>query len=343
MENKVTYQARQSGKIMLNANEAGENLSEEMMAKVIEAVRSVSFNRYPENTQIRLRQAYGKCIGKDEDQIIAGNGSDQLLGYLIGKLAGRGGKVYTFDPDFSMYDYYASSYGAEMIKYTCREDGSLDIDAFIEEGKKKGADLIIFSNPNNPSGHSLSIDEVEKIILGFDGKPVIVDEAYIEFADETSSLTLIEKYPQLYVTRTLSKAYGLAGMRVGFAVGTKKNMDALREGYVPYALSTPAMEIACAILEDTSCIAKRIAEVKAERKNMLSIMKQMKHLKVYDSQANFIYGRTKERDRLVSILDEEGIVIRLYGDGETFRITVSTPQENSQLMKALAVFEGESL
>ena len=168
-----------------------------------------------------------------------------------------------------------------------------------------------------------------------------MDEAYIEFADETSAVSLIEKYPQLYVTRTLSKAYGLAGMRVGFAIGQKQNMDGLREGYVPYALSTPAMEIACAVLSDTGDVKRRIDEVKTERQKMLEVMKQMKCLTVYDSQANFIYGRTEERDRLCAILDEEGIVIRLYKDGETFRITVSTQMENSLLLQALQRFEGE--
>ena len=341
MENKVTYQARQSGKIMLNANESGENLSAEMMEKAVEAIRTTVFNRYPENTQVKLREAYASVIGVNADQIIAGNGSDQLLGYLIGKLAGVQGTVYTFDPDFSMYDYYASSYGSQVIKYPCDEDGSLDIDSFIRYGNDQKADLVIFSNPNNPSGHCLSIEEVEQVILGFEGTPVIVDEAYIEFADETSAVSLIEKYPKLYVTRTLSKAYGLAGMRVGFAIGQKQNMDGLREGYVPYALSTPAMEIACAVLSDTGDVKRRIDEVKTERQKMLEVMKQMKCLTVYDSQANFIYGRTEERDRLCAILDEEGIVIRLYKDGETFRITVSTQMENSLLLQALQRFEGE--
>ena len=341
MENKVTYQARQSGKIMLNANESGENLSAEMMEKAVEAIRTTVFNRYPENTQVKLREAYASVIGVNADHIIAGNGSDQLLGYLIGKLAGVQGTVYTFDPDFSMYDYYASSYGSQVIKYPCDEDGSLDIDSFIRYGNDQKADLVIFSNPNNPSGHCLSIEEVEQVILGFEGTPVIVDEAYIEFADETSAVSLIEKYPQLYVTRTLSKAYGLAGMRVGFAIGQKQNMDGLREGYVPYALSTPAMEIACAVLSDTGDVKRRIDEVKTERQKMLEVMKQMKCLTVYDSQANFIYGRTEERDRLCAILDEEGIVIRLYKDGETFRITVSTQMENSLLIQALQRFEGE--
>ena len=341
MENKVTYQARQSGKILLNANESGENLSAEMMEKVIEAVKNTAFNRYPENTQKKLREAYAAVAGVNADQIIAGNGSDQLLGYLIGKLAGVEGTIYTFDPDFSMYDYYASSYGSQVIKYPCDEDGSLDIDSFIRYGNDQKADLVIFSNPNNPSCHCRSMEEVETVIQGFDGTPVIVDEAYIEFADETSAVALIEKYPQLYVTRTLSKAYGLAGMRVGFAIGQKKNMDALREGYVPYALSTPAMEIACAVLSDPDAVQKRIEEVKVERKKMLEALKKMKHLTVYDSQANFSYGRTEQRKRLCAILEEEGIVIRLYGDGNTFRITVSTSQENSLLMEAFHRFEGE--
>ena len=149
MENKVTYQARQSGKILLNANESGENLSAEMMEKVIEALKNTAFNRYPENTQKKLREAYAAVAGVNADQIIAGNGSDQLLGYLIGKLAGVEGTIYTFDPDFSMYDYYASSYGSQVIKYPCDEDGSLDIDSFIRYGNDQKADLVIFSKSHS--------------------------------------------------------------------------------------------------------------------------------------------------------------------------------------------------
>ena len=210
MKKIQTYETMKQEGILLNANENPRPLPEAVMAEILEAIRDLPLNRYPDTDETELLQAYGKWTGLVEEMLLAGNGSDQMLGYLIGTFLGRDKILYTFDPDFSMYDYYAGSYEAKVRKFDINEDGSLDIDAFIEEGRKNNADLVIFSNPNNPSGHCLSLSECEKITAAFAPLPVVIDEAYIEFADEESAVQLLDRYDNLYVTRTLSKAFGLA-------------------------------------------------------------------------------------------------------------------------------------
>ncbi|MGM9940396.1 MAG: histidinol-phosphate transaminase [Bulleidia sp.] len=340
MENKVRYEARAEGRIMLNANESPYTLPEDVMNQIMDVIRNIAFNRYPDNSQKKIRQAYAEVSGVSADQVIAGNGSDQLLGYLIGKFAGNG-KLYTFDPDFSMYDYYASSYGAETVKYPCDEDGSLDIESFIRYGKDIEADLVVFSNPNNPSGHFLNIDEVERIVSAFSDVPVIVDEAYVEFADGESAVTLIDRYDNLYVTRTLSKAYGLAGLRTGFALGQEKNMVPLLQEYVPYALSTTAMETAAAVLADADRIRENVALIRAERARVYEVLSSMRKIRVYPSQANFIYGNSPYKAEMLEKLSEAGIVIRNYAGSDTFRVTIGSPQENDSFLAVMEQFEGE--
>lgn len=341
MENKVRYEARAEGKILLNANESPFSLSQDVLEEITDVIRNTAFNRYPDNSQKKIREEYADVIGVSADQVIAGNGSDQLLGYLIGTFTGDQGTLYTFDPDFSMYDYYASSYGAQTVKFPCKEDGSLDIDSFIRYGKDIEADLVIFSNPNNPSGHFLNIDDVETILSAFSDTPVIVDEAYVEFADGESAVSLIDRYDNLYVTRTLSKAYGMAGLRVGFAIGQEKNMIPLLQEYVPYALSTTAMEIASIVLKTADKMKKNVMFIKAERDRVLTALSAMKKIMVYPSQANFIYGSSPYKEQMITELNREGIVIRNYAGSDTFRVTIGSKQENDSFLSVMEKFEGE--
>lgn len=205
------YSGQKQSGILLNANESSENLPQDIIQEILHAVENTAFNRYPDTAQIELRKAYAKAMGLQTEQVLAGNGSDQMLGLLIGMFLGKGKSLYTYDPDFSMYEYYASSYEADVEKYALPYDGSLDIESFIQHGREKKVSLVMFSNPNNPTGNCLSIEQIRKIIAGFAPVPVVIDEAYFEFSDETSALTLLADYDNLYVTRTLSKAYGQIG------------------------------------------------------------------------------------------------------------------------------------
>ena len=339
MKKTVSYTAHRQDGILLNANESSAPFSEKIAGKIAAAVSSAALNRYPDSDQTELLAAYAEALGLKPSMLLAGNGSDQMLGYMIGTFLGKGKKLCTLAPDFSMYDYYAGTYEAEVIRFKTEEDGSFDTDAFIAFAKENGAGMILFSNPNNPTGHLLESAGQEKILQAFPEIPVVFDEAYIEFSRIQSSVCLIEKYPNLYVTRTLSKAYGLAGIRTGFLISNEENMAKLKKAFVPYALNTVSMKIASCVLKYHREIAALAEDVKAERERMQEALRDCRRLRIFPSEANFIYGKSTDKDILLNMLEEKNIVIRNYAGGPYFRITVGTKEENDTVLSVIRQFE----
>lgn len=342
MEKKIeAYSAQAQSGTLLNANESTQNLSPAILQEIAKAVTSIDFNRYPDNDQTEIRKAYAEVMGLKPEQLLAGNGSDQMLGLLIGTFLGKGRSLYTFDPDFSMYDYYASAYEADVEKFDLPYDGTLNVDAFIKNGLDRKVSLVMFSNPNNPTGNCLPIDQVKKIIEAFAPTPVVVDEAYFEFSDETSALSLIEEYDNVYVTRTLSKAYCLAGLRLGFLAASVKNMKRIRPTAVPYALNRVSSRIGEIVLSHASEIQKQIDETKIKRSEMYASVKNMKSIHFYPSQANFLHGSCEHKDVLLDLFAKEDIVIRNYKGKNTFRITIGSREENQKVLAVLQKYEEE--
>lgn len=339
MKEIVNYQSSGRGKILLNANELSCGLPDSVVREIAEGMREIAFNRYPDQTQEELLQAYGRVCGMPSSCLLAGNGSDQMLGYLIGTYLGSGRTLFTLDPDFSMYDYYASTYETNVRKY--RPDGECDVERWIREAQEAQADMIMFSNPNNPTGSCLSHADIVRLLEAFRNIPVVVDEAYIEFADVPSCAPMTADYDNLFVTRTLSKAYGLAGVRTGFLIGNETVMKNLKKAFVPYALSTPAMKIAIIVLSHAQEYVPVIAEIRRERERMYAEISKSKRIAVLPSQANFLCCRTDNTEDLLCLMEESGISVRSYPDGKTFRITIGTPEENNQVLSVLTRYEEE--
>ena len=340
MEKKIeSYTTHVQSGILLNANEGSNNLDTKIIEEIKEAMNDIAFNRYPDNDQTELLEAYGKVIGVKKVNLLAGNGSDQMLGLLIGTFLSKGKKLYTFDPDFSMYDYYASCYEADVKKYPLNDDGTLDVDGFIENGKD--ASLVMFSRPNNPSGYCLSQEEIKKVLNGFQDIPVVVDEAYIEFAKEDSAIQLLNEYNNLYVTRTLSKAYGVAGIRVGFLISNEENMKVMKSGSVAYALNSVTMKIGTIILKYADTFQKQAKIISQKRDAMYEQVKNLNKITFYPSQGNFLHGKTENKEKLLRMFEEKNIVIRNYKD-DTFRVTIGNDNENQAVLKVLKKYEEES-
>lgn len=333
------YERQEQTGVLLNANECSWGFPEDIRKEIQAALFKVNLNRYPDNDQTELLEAYASVVGVAKENLLAGNGSDQMLGILIGTFSEKGKTVFTDIPDFSMYDYYASVYHADIRKFSLQEDGRFSIPEFIAEGKKNHASMVIFSNPNNPTGHCLSLQEVEELLNGFKDIPVIVDEAYIEFADEKSSISLIDTYPNLYVTRTLSKAYGLAGARVGFMISCQDNMAVIKPKAVPYALNSLSMKTASVVLKHQDIVQKSIQKIKLEREKMYREISSLKTFHFFKSQANFLYGRCDHIDQLKALFDQENIRIRTYGEDCHFRITIGNEKENAAVMQVLRKYE----
>ena len=340
MEKKIeSYTTHVQSGILLNANEGSNNLDTKIIEEIKEAMNDIAFNRYPDNDQTELLEAYGKVIGVKKENLLAGNGSDQMLGLLIGTFLSKGKKLYTFDPDFSMYDYYASCYEADVKKYPLNDDGTLDVDGFIENGKD--VSLVMFSRPNNPSGYCLSQEEIKKVLNGFQDIPVVVDEAYIEFAKEDSAIQLLNEYNNLYVTRTLSKAYGVAGIRVGFLISNEENMKVMKSGSVAYTLNSVTMKIGTIILKYADAFQKQAKIISQKRDAMYEQVKNLNKITFYPSQGNFLHGKTDNKEKLLKMFEKKNIVIRNYKD-DAFRITIGNDNENQAVLEVLKKYEEES-
>lgn len=331
---------KQQGSIYLNANESYENVSPQILDEIHEAIDEIAFQRYPDETNSILINAYAKAMNLDPNCILAGHGSDEMLGFMIGNYLGKDKVLYTLNPDFSMYDYYAQIQDATIVKFDCNEDGSFDVDAFIKKGKEVKPNMILFSNPNNPTGFALSNKELKKIATAFDDIPFIVDEAYGEFNDE-SMLSEINNYQNLYVTRTLSKAYGLASMRVGFIVGKLENIQNLKPMIVPYNINTLSQKIGSIVLDHANEYQDKINLIKKDRDMMYEQLSKLDVLKVYPSKANYLFGRSEYKDKILKKLNDYGIVIRNYAKNDTFRITVGSSRENELVLKILKELDGE--
>lgn len=332
------YQTHLQKGILLNANEASENVKPAIMQEILESIANLSFNRYPDPTCQKLHEMYAKIIGVKPSWILSGNGSDQMLGFLIQYYVQNHKKLFTLDPDFSMYDYYVEMNHGDIEKYSCKDDGSFDVDDFISEAKKANADMILFSNPNNPTGHSIGRMSMKKILNAFDSIPVVFDEAYMEFGKE-SAIDLLETYHNAFVCRTLSKAYGLAGIRCGFLIGQQvENLSSL---FVPYALSSVTQAIACVVLKHENEYQTLIQQTIAERERVYGIVKDFSCCQFYKSDANFIYGKSRKKNILMNMFQEFNIVIRDYPD-DSFRITIGTKEQNNQVLNILRRFEYEN-
>ena len=333
MKNVNVYENSNNKGILLNANEMYVNLNTIILDEIKNEISNINFNRYPDSDSTELRKRYAEIYGLDYDAIIAGNGSDEMLGLMIGTFLGHSKKLYTLKPDFSMYNYYASMQESEVVSYETREDGSFSIEDFIKQGKDKKVDLILFSNPNNPTGNHISNKEISKIVESFPNIPVIVDEAYTEYACE-SALKLINKYNNIYITRTLSKAFSLAAARVGFLMSNKDNIKRIREKKVPYNVNSISQIIASIVLKHRNEFRDIVEEIKKSRDSFYESCKEGKGYTIYPSQANFIYGRSPYKDRFIHNLEDNNIIIRSFKD-DTFRITMGSEKQNKIVKEIL--------
>lgn len=313
------YSACQQEGLLVNANEAGRNIDPDVLQQILDDIRQADLNRYPDDGCEKLREAYARTIRKTRDSVLPGNGSDQMLGLVISLFAGPDKPVALLTPDFSMYDYYAGMQGAPVVKAET-----------LDQLKKTPASLYLFSNPNNPTGKVYPRQQVLDFVQAVAPVPVAVDEAYMDFSTE-SVLEDVEAHPNLYVTRTLSKAYGAAGIRTGFLVASEENMARIMPYKVPYSVSTLDQIAACAVLkQDRTDYIRKICQ---ERERMYEALRQ--DFPVQPSGANFLYVAGEGMEQLGKDLAASRIFVRTWPGQDAVRITVSEPEDNEAVLAAM--------
>lgn len=299
-------------------------------AKVIEAIQGF----YPQ--RFMVYPSYGDLVEKiakyaqvDADSLMITNGSDQGMELIFRTFVSAGDKVIIPSPSFAMFYQVARVQGAEIIKPKYKSDGSFPFKKVMELLKQK-LKMVIICNPNNPTGTLLPLEKIKAILKASGDTLVYVDEAYFEFS-EITAVKLIEKYPNLFVTRTFSKAFGLAALRIGYLISCKENINEMLKVRGPYDINQIAKVAAGASLKTLPELKQYCDEVMKEAKPFTEEFLREKEVKFFPSGANFIYFKeplTGFSDKL----KENGILIRPQADGYA-RITIGTLSQMQRFAK----------
>ena len=325
----------------LNTNENPFALSPELVSAITLRVSEVAstLNRYPDRDALALRSGLANYINElsgtsfSASQVWAANGSNEIIQSLFLAFGDR--SAIGFLPSYSMHPLMARVTATDWVDGRRRSDFSLDIDSAIAQITQVSPALTFITTPNNPTGEAISVGEIEKIAQIVPGL-LVVDEAYAEFSDEVSAVTLICQYPQIVVIRTMSKAFSFAGARVGYLLAHPSVVEAMMLVRLPYHLSTLTQEAALMALDFKDELLSGVAELRAERDRVAKSLRDM-GLTVLSSQANFLLfsGFKSESAQLWQQMLDRGILIRDVGLSGYLRTTIGTGAENEKFLHAL--------
>lgn len=321
-------------RIRLDANESFQQPSEELLSKMKDALAGVAFNRYPDPYARELCGCFADFYGIDERNVTAGNGSDELISVILNAFVMKGEAVMTLSPDFSMYRFYGFLDESRCMEFSKDPDFFIDLEKLTAKIKENKVKALIFSNPCNPTGRGLTREEVRKLVGSVDAL-VILDEAYMDFWDQ-SLLKEAALCDHLVILRTCSKMFGLAALRLGFAVAGPVITNAIRAVKSPYNVNSCSQALGAAVLREKEWVRSGLAKIKASQKEMFSMLQHLEgsyrdQIKVYDSVTNFTLVRVEESKRVYQELLKAGIVVRLLGD--YLRITAGSADENRELIR----------
>ncbi|MFI5150658.1 MAG: histidinol-phosphate transaminase [Bacteroidia bacterium] len=298
------------------------------------------FNRYPDPLQLELKERLSQIKGLPPENIFLGNGSDEAIDILFRAVCGPGvDKVIVCPPTYGMYEVAAQINDVEVVKVPLLpETFQLDIQGILRVIDDT-AKLIFICCPNNPTGNGVKWHDVKSLLEHFKGL-VVVDEAYINFASYRSLIPELLNYPNLVILQTLSKAWGMAGLRVGMAFAGAPVIDVLNKIKAPYNVNIASQQLALEALENTEQVNRWIQVIVSERNKLSKALQELNFvLKVYPSEANFLLVKMKEPRKVYDYLAGKQIVVRdrsrVAGCAGCLRITVGTEQENEKLIEVL--------
>ena len=301
------------------------------------------YNRYPDPMQWKIKQKLSVIKQVPVDQIFLGNGSDEPIDLLFRCFCEPGvDEVIVFPPTYGMYEVSANINNVHLSKVPLTKEFQLDLEA-LESAIKPHSKIIWICSPNNPSGNSIDRQDIEMVLNNFDGL-VVLDEAYINFSRQKSLVTDLADYPNLVVLQTLSKAWGLAGLRVGMAFASSEIIGYLNKVKPPYNISEPVQELALKALDEIGQVNDMILQLVDARKQLeLDFVESPQVVKVYPSDANFLLVEFTQARAMYDYLVGKGIVVRDRSNvllcDNCLRITVGTDAENLKLMDAINSFQ----
>ena len=297
-------------------------------------------NRYPDNKHVQLKKVISKLKNVDKNQIIFGNGTDEILDLIVRVFCNPNkDKIITLPPTYGMYDVIAKTNGVENVEIPLKNDFSIDKNEILKLSSKTTKVLFLCS-PNNPTGNSFDINDLVGLIKSFNGV-VVVDEAYIDFSSKKSLISLINENNNLIITQTMSKAYGMAGIRFGMGFSNEKIINYLNKIKPPYNINVLTERKALEQLNKIDQIKIGIELVLEEKKLLVAFLERLEFVeKIYESDSNFILVRVDNADLRYNQLSEKGIIVRnrsnQYLCQNCLRITIGTENENKSLIKTLS-------
>jgi histidinol-phosphate aminotransferase len=299
----------------------------------------VQVNRYPDPNQRQLRQALARYTGLGYENVLAGSGSDEVLDWVFKVFCQPDvDRVAIAEPTYGMYQVMADIYGVGVWRVYLDSSFHLDAEAFLRD-VPDDVKLLFLCSPNNPTGNLLDRKGILSLLAEW-RKPVLIDEAYVEFADEPSLACELENHPNLIILRTFSKAFGCAGLRLGYALASPDIVECFAKVKAPYNLSVFTQREGLRVLRSRKEAAEEVEQILKQRTVLAAGLSRMAGVgKVYESQANFLLFTCKGAPEVCRDLLKRGVVVRdrssLPGLPECIRVTVGKPEENARLLEEL--------
>lgn len=327
----VTYE------IKLDAMENPYDVPPPLKKKIIRQLANTAFNRYPDAQALALRQAIADYVHVPSDSILLGNGSDELILAILLSFGGWGRRMVYPVPTFSIYGILTQVSGGIKREVFLEDDFQLSARKIMKEYP----DVVFIAYPNNPTGNCFDHNEIMEIIRTSRGV-VVIDEAYFEFSQKTF-LPLIKEYENVIILRTFSKAFGLAGLRIGYMVASPVLIREVAKVKLPYNVNTLSQQTAYILLKNVRMVNKFVGQIKSERLRLVKELASM--VRTFPSETNFIFFQHERAHELCAYLLKKKILIRNFSESylkDYARVTVGTPQENKKfLMEMKKFFRGE--
>ncbi|CAM5350361.1 histidinol-phosphate transaminase [Streptomyces pseudogriseolus] len=332
--------------VRLNTNENPYPLPEPLVERIAERVREAArhLNRYPDRDAVELRTGLAAYLTRTAghpvalDNVWAANGSNEVIQQLLQTFGGPGRTALGFEPSYSMHALIARGTGTGWISGPRGEDFSLDLPAAQKAIAEHRPDVVFVTTPNNPTGNAVPAEAVLALYEAAQAaKPsiVVVDEAYVEFSHGDSLLPLLDGRPHLVISRTMSKAFGAAGLRLGYLAAHPAVVDAVQLVRLPYHLSAVTQATALAALEHTDTLLGYVEQLKAERDRLVAELRALGY-EVTDSDANFVqFGRFQDSHAVWRQILDRGVLVRDNGVPGWLRVTAGTPAENDAFLDAV--------
>ena len=316
--------------VKLDANEGNKDLFKDLIKDIGD---DFYLNLYPDDNYTQLKEAIVNYIGYKIENISVGNGSSELLDLCVKTFVDTNELILSLDPTFSMYSIYAKIVNSRYIGAGEGNDFTINVDDIIKSIEENNPKLTIICNPNNPTGTIIKRDDVLRIVKSTDNV-VIVDEAYMEFSNE-SVVDEIENYDNLIVVKTMSKAFSMAGIRTGYLIANEELVKTIEKVRPPYNLNSISALLATKALKQKDKMLSYVENLKVEREKIYEKLLDM-GVKAYKSGANFVFFSSKV-DNLAEKLIDNDVLIRKFGGklDNYYRVTVGSPKENEAFLDAM--------